>query len=90
MDYRITLAAFWTIFFAEVADRTQIASLTMSATSGKPFSVWLGSVTAFTVVTAVSVTLGMLLSRYIKPEVIRYAGGVIFILIGALILSNRI
>lgn len=90
MDYRIILASFWAIFFAELADKTQLVGLTMAASSGKPSSVWLGSVAAYMLITAVSVALGMVLSRYIRPETVRIAGGVVFILIGTLILSGRV
>ncbi len=90
MDIKVFLAAFWAILLAELADKTQLAGITMSATTGKPFTVWLGSVAAFSIASAVSVTLGMLLNRYIKPEFIRYFGGIVFIVMGTLILFKKI
>jgi putative Ca2+/H+ antiporter (TMEM165/GDT1 family) len=52
MDLKIFFATFTAIFFAELADKTQIVGVGMAAKSGKPVSVWLGSVAAYMVVTA--------------------------------------
>jgi len=52
--------------------------------------VWLGSVAAYMLVTIISVLLGALVGKYLKPELIRYFGASLFILIGALMLLNKI
>lgn len=90
MDWKIFSATFMTIFFAELADKTQLAGIGMSAKSGRPLTVLLGSVLAYVLVTAISVLIGATLGRYIKPEFIKYAGALIFMLIGLLIFSGRI
>ncbi|MFW6123893.1 MAG: TMEM165/GDT1 family protein [Acidobacteriota bacterium] len=90
MNLKVFIATFWAIFIAELADKTQLMGITMAARTDKPISVWLGSVSAYVVVTIVSVLLGALLSNYIKPEIIRYTGGAIFIVIGILILFKKI
>ena len=90
MNLKVFTATFWAIFIAELADKTQLVGLSMAARSGKPISVWLGSVSAYAVVTIVSVLVGTLLSKYIKPEIIRYTGGALFIAIGILILFDKI
>ncbi len=90
MSLKVFIATFWAIFIAELADKTQLVGISMAARTGKPITVWLGSVSAYIVVTIISVLLGALLSKYIKPEVIRYSGGAIFIVIGILILLNKI
>ncbi|MDD5019129.1 MAG: TMEM165/GDT1 family protein [Candidatus Omnitrophica bacterium] len=90
MDWKIFLATFGAIFFAEMADKTQLVGLTMAAKSQKPWAVWLGSVSAYLIVTAISVLLGMLLSRYLKPEWLKVAGGVIFVVMGVLLLFDKL
>jgi putative Ca2+/H+ antiporter (TMEM165/GDT1 family) len=90
MDYRVFGVAFMSILFAELADKTQLIGITLSAKSGRPLSVWLGSVIAYMLVTIVTVLIGAMLSKCIKEEVIRYAGAVIFILIGLLMLWGKI
>ncbi|HZX11713.1 MAG TPA: TMEM165/GDT1 family protein [Acidobacteriota bacterium] len=90
MNLKVFIATFWAIFIAELADKTQLVGMSMAARTGKPISVWLGSVSAYIVVTIISVLIGTLLSKYIKPEIIRYIGGGVFIIIGLLILLNKI
>ena len=90
MDWKVFLATFTAIFFAELADKTQLVGIGMSAKSGRPLSVWLGSVSAYIIVTLVSVLVGATMGKYLKPELIRYAGATLFVIIGILILLNLI
>ena len=90
MDWKVFLATFGAVFLAELADKTQLVGIGMSAKSGKPLSVWLGSISAYVIVTLLSVLLGATVGKYLKPELIRYGGAVLFIVIGALILFKFI
>ena len=90
MDWKIFLATFTAIFFAELADKTQFVGIGMSAKSGKPLSVWFGSISAYIIVTAITVLIGATLGRYIKPEIIRYTGASLFVIIGVLMFFGRI
>jgi putative Ca2+/H+ antiporter (TMEM165/GDT1 family) len=90
MDWKVFCMTFSAVFLAELADKTQLVGIGMAAKSGKPVSVWLGSVSAYVIVTLISVLLGALLSRYIKPELIRYCGAGLFIIIGTLMLLKLI
>jgi len=90
MDWKVFLATFGAVFFAELADKTQLVGIGMAAKSGKPASVWLGSVSAYIIVTVVSVFLGAVMAKFIKPELIRYIGASMFIIIGALMLFKAI
>ncbi|MEK9149034.1 MAG: TMEM165/GDT1 family protein [Candidatus Desantisbacteria bacterium] len=90
MFWEIFLATFGAVFFAELADKTQLVGIGMSAKSGRPFSVWLGSICAYIIVTAISVFIGATLGKHIKPDLIRYCGASIFIIIGMLMLLGKI
>jgi len=90
MDWKIFFATFSAIFLAELADKTQLVGIGMSAKSGKPLSVWLGSISAYIIVTAISVLIGVVLGKYIKPELVRYCGAFLFIIIGLLMLAGKI
>ncbi len=90
MYWKIFLVTFGAIFLAELADKTQLVGIGMSAKSGKPFAVWLGSVSAYMVVTALSVLIGAALGEYLKPELIRYAGAILFVIIGILMFLGKI
>ncbi|MDD5060552.1 MAG: TMEM165/GDT1 family protein [Candidatus Omnitrophica bacterium] len=90
MDWKVIVATFGAVFFAELADKTQLVGIGMAAKTGKPLSVWVGSVGAYILVTIISVFLGALMAKYIRPELIRYIGAALFILIGALMLIKVI
>lgn len=90
MDWKIFVTTFSAIFLAELADKTQLVGISLSAKTAKPVTVWLGSVCAYMVVTAISVLIGIALAKYIKPEIIRYTGATLFILIGTLMLLGKI
>ena len=62
------------IFFAELADKTQLVGIAMSSKTGKPLAVFLGSIAGYALVTLISVIIGVTLAKYIRPEWIRYAG----------------
>ncbi|HQP91345.1 MAG TPA: TMEM165/GDT1 family protein [Candidatus Omnitrophota bacterium] len=90
MDWKIIAATFTAVFVAELADKTQLVGISMASKSGKPIQVLIGSVSAYIVVTAISVIIGAVLSKYIKPEVIKDIGAVLFVLLGVLMFFDKI
>ncbi|MFH1996746.1 MAG: TMEM165/GDT1 family protein [Candidatus Omnitrophota bacterium] len=90
MDWKIFVTTFSAIFLAELADKTQLVGISMTAKSGKPLTVWLGSVSAYIIVTALSVLAGAAFGKFLKPELIRYAGASLFVVIGVLMFLGKI
>lgn len=90
MIWEIFAATFGAVFFAELADKTQLVGIGMAAKTGKPLIVLLGSVSAYIVVTLISVFLGAVMAKFIRPELIRCIGASMFILIGFLMLIKVI
>lgn len=90
MDWKIFFITFFSVFAAELADKTQLVGMGMAAKTGKPFSVLFASVSAFFIVTLITVFVGVALGKYLKPELIRVSGASIFILIGVLMLARVI
>ncbi len=90
MDWKIFFATFTAIFLAELADKTQLVGISMAAESKKPLQVWLGSVSAYIIITAISVFLGAILGKYISPAFIRYAGAVLFVGIGIMMFLGKL
>ena len=90
MDWRVFFITFASVFVAELADKTQLVGIAMSSKTGKPVSVWFGSVFAYMFVTVLSVLIGLAIGKFIKPEFIRYIGASLFIIIGALIFLKLI
>ncbi|WP_288262490.1 TMEM165/GDT1 family protein [uncultured Prochlorococcus sp.] len=64
----IFITTFTTIFIAELGDKTQIATLMLSAESGKPIIVFLGSSFALISSSVVGVLIGKWLSKNISPS----------------------
>jgi putative Ca2+/H+ antiporter (TMEM165/GDT1 family) len=89
VDLRIFSTTFIAIFLAELADKTQLVGMGMAAKTGKPLLVYIGSVCAYIIVTAISILLGTLLAKYIRPDLIRYVGAATFVIIGILMLTNK-
>jgi len=90
MDGKVFLATFSAVFFAELADKTQLVAVTMSAKSARPWTVWFGSICAYAIITAITVLIGAALGQYIKPQLLRYVGALMFLAIGVLLLLGKI
>ncbi|MBU1726550.1 MAG: TMEM165/GDT1 family protein [Candidatus Omnitrophica bacterium] len=86
MDWKVFFMTFGAVFFAELADKTQLVGIGMTSKTGKPLSVWFGSVCAYMIVTLLSVLIGMVLSKHLNPDLIRYSGAALFIIIGVLMI----
>lgn len=90
MDGKVFAAAFAAVFVAELADKTQLVGITMASKSGRPLAVWCGSVAAYLIVTAISVFLGALFAKYLRPEWVRSVGALLFIVLGILMFFEKI
>ena len=64
----IFLTSFTTIFIAELGDKTQLATLMLSAESGKPMIVFLGSSFALLCSSIAGVLIGKWISTKISKE----------------------
>ncbi|MBM3252644.1 MAG: TMEM165/GDT1 family protein [Candidatus Omnitrophica bacterium] len=90
MFWKIFFITFSSVFLAELADKTQLVGISLSARSGRPIMVFLGSISAYIIVTAVSVLIGAILGKYLKPEFIRIIGALVFIMVGILMFLDKI
>ena len=77
----IFITTFSTIFIAELGDKTQIATLMLSAESGKPIIVFLGSSLALISSSIVGVLIGKWVSKKISPSKFTLITGALMILI---------
>jgi putative Ca2+/H+ antiporter (TMEM165/GDT1 family) len=75
---------------AELGDKTQLAGLTFAARSKMPIVVFLGSLSAYAIVTLITVLMGGILGKFIKPEFVKYGAASLFIIIGILIFLGKI
>ena len=77
----IFITTFTTIFIAELGDKTQIATLMLSAESGKPIIVFLGSSLALISSSIVGVLIGKWLSKKISPGKFALSTGSLMVII---------
>ena len=77
----IFITTFTTIFIAELGDKTQIATLMLSAESGKPIIVFLGSSLALISSSLVGVLIGKWLSKKISPSKFSFFTGLLMLII---------
>lgn len=90
MDWKVFFATFGAVFLAELGDKTQLASLNLAAKSKMPLLVFLGSVSAYAVITFITVMIGDTVAKFIRPEYIRYGAASLFIIIGVLMFTGKI
>lgn len=89
MDWKVLTSTFAAVFVAELGDKTQFATLSMSAGTTSKWSVFAGSAVALCATSALAVLAGGLVSRIISPVWLRRIAGGVFIGLGALFLLTR-
>ena len=77
----VFFTTFTTIFIAELGDKTQIATLMLSAESGKPIIVFVGSSIALISSSLVGVLIGKWISNKISPNKFAFFTGLLMIII---------
>ncbi len=82
------ISTFLTVFIAELGDKTQIATLLLSAGSGKPILVFIGAATALICTSLIGVILGSWLSQRISDNLLNNLAGFSMLLIGLYLLSD--
>ena len=86
MDWKVLGATFASIFVAELGDKTQLATLTLSAGSRSRVSVFLGAALALVLTSLIGVVSGDLVSRVISPVWLQRLAGVVFLVLGVVYL----
>jgi Ca2+/H+ antiporter, TMEM165/GDT1 family len=81
-------STFITIFLAEMGDKTQLATLLLSAQSQSPWIVFLGAGTALIATSLVGVLLGRYLAKVLSPKTLDIAAGALLMAIAILLLGD--
>ncbi len=80
------LTAFITIFLAEIGDKTQLATLLMTAESKSPWVVFAGAAAALLTTSLLGVLIGRWLARRLSEETLKTATGAGMLIIAVLLL----
>ena len=88
MILSLLLSTFITIFIAELGDKTQLATLTISGTSNKPLAVFLGSSTALVLASLVGALAGGSISNFVPEIILKSIASVTFFILGMRLFIN--
>ena len=83
-------STFLTIFFAEMGDKTQLATLLISAESQSPWIVFAGAATALIATSLLGVLIGYWLARRLSPKTLDLCVAMLLLLITGLLLGDVI
>ncbi len=79
-------STFLTIFLAEIGDKTQLATLLMSAESQSPWVVFAGAATALIATSLLGVLIGRWLSYRLSPKTLEKSAGLLLLFISVMLL----
>jgi len=84
----LLLSTFLTVFIAELGDKTQLATLTISGTSNKPLAVFLGSSSALVFASLLGALTGGSISSFLPEVVLKSIASITFFIIGIRLFIN--
>ena len=82
MVLSLLLSTFLTVFIAELGDKTQFATLTISGTTNKPLAVFLGSSSALVIASLIGALTGGSISSFLPEVVLKLIASITFFIIG--------
>lgn len=84
--WAIFSSTFLTIFLAEMGDKTQLATLLMSAESQSPWIVFVGAAMALIATSLLGVLIGRWLAQRLSPKTMETAAGAMLLFICIMLL----
>jgi len=89
MNWKLFFITFCSIFLAELGDKTQLATISFTADNAKfKWIVFIAAALALTLTSFLGVFFGHILTKYIPPKYIKISAGILFLIIGILMLIN--
>lgn len=80
---KIFFTIFLTVFFAELGDKTQLATMLFATDqANSKIAVFIASAAALVAASALAVVLGNMLGKFIAPKHLSWIAGASFIIIG--------
>jgi putative Ca2+/H+ antiporter (TMEM165/GDT1 family) len=86
MEWRVIATAFTAVFLAELGDKTQLAALTLTASTRQPIAIFVGASAALVAVTLIGVAAGAALGEVLPLALIQRLAAVAFIAVGVAML----
>lgn len=87
-DKRFNYSPFWTVavafFFAEMGDKTQLATVALATQYDSIIAIWLGTTSGMLVADAIGIIVGIVLGKKIPERFIKWFSAIIFIGFGVI------
>lgn len=83
--WSVFASTFLTIFLAELGDKTQVATLLMTAESQSPWIVFAGAGSALVATSLLGVLVGRWLASRISPKTLEKSAGVVLLFVSAML-----
>lgn len=87
---KIILSTFFLVFIAELGDKTQLATMLLASQNKSIWPVFLGSSLALVCSSLLGVFAGNIISKYIPTNYLQTGAAIAFIVIGILLLFEKI
>jgi Ca2+/H+ antiporter, TMEM165/GDT1 family len=87
---KIIFSTFLLVFLAELGDKTQLTTMLLAAQSTSKMAILIGSSIALICSSILGVLLGSVINKYIPANVIQMGAAIAFIIIGVLLLFNKL
>ena len=86
--FSIVITSFSTIFLAELGDKTQLATLILSAQSGRPLVIFIGAAIALISTSLLGVLIGRWIANNLPRERFTVVSGIIMVSLGIYLVSQ--
>ena len=84
----LLFTTFITVFLAEMGDKTQLTTITLSSSTNKPLAVFIGSSIALILATLLGVLAGGSIANLIPAFLLKLLSGLVFLIIGINLLAQ--
>ena len=88
MDWKLFASTFVAIFLAEMGDKTQLATMSLSAGSSR-WVVFAGAAAALVATSAIAVLVGEGVARVVPQVWIKRGAGLVFVVLGLVFLFGK-
>ncbi len=82
------VTTFVTVFLAEMGDKTQLTTITLSSTTNKPLAVFIGSSIALILATLLGALAGGSIANLIPEFMLKLLSGIVFLIIGLKLMAQ--
>ncbi len=84
----LLFTTFITVFLAEMGDKTQLTTITLSSTTNNPLAVFIGSSIALILATLLGALAGGSIANLIPAFLLKMLSGIVFLIIGINLLAQ--